>query len=77
MLSELEKAELLFPDFPTDAVHAAAIVNEEAGELQRAALQYYYQDAGELPMILEAMQTGAMAIRFLINVDKLKKRNQK
>jgi len=40
---ELEAAERKFPKFPRDAIHAAAIVAEESGELVQAALQYTYE----------------------------------
>jgi len=52
--------------FPDDVVHAAAIVSEESGELVRAANNTYYDDTPEhrLNLLEEAVQTGAMAIRF-------------
>lgn len=70
-LDELERAETKFPLWPTDPVHAAAIVQEELGELQRAVLQGCYQRE-ELKIIdddirKEAIQTAAMALRFLAN----------
>ena len=39
---ELDRAEMLFPVFPADPVHAAAIIAEEAGELVRACNQVTY-----------------------------------
>lgn len=62
---ELKKAEEKFPWWPTDPVHAAAIVAEEAGELVKAALQYIHEAGDPNEMFIEAAQTGAMAIRFL------------
>ncbi|MBF8103806.1 hypothetical protein I1A46_01530 [Serratia liquefaciens] len=65
---ELAAAEKKHPSWPTDTVHATAILNEEAGELTQAAIDYHY-DNGSLEQIRrEAAQVGAMAIRVLINL---------
>lgn len=65
---ELKKAMERYPEWPkVDFVHSAAIVNEESGELIRAALQYRYEAGPSMNMEKEAIQTGAMAIRFLLN----------
>jgi len=71
---ELEEAERKFPSFPTDPVHAAAIVVEEAGELQQAALQFTYEGGGWAELHNEAVQVGAMALRFLCHIDSMKSR---
>lgn len=39
---ELEKAEKKHPGWPEDLVYASAILNEEAGELTQAALDYSF-----------------------------------
>lgn len=65
MLQELERAEKKHPSWPSDMIHAAAIVGEESGELIRAALQYKYEDGDLHPVTVEAKQTGTMAIRLL------------
>ena len=62
---EVEKAERKFPWWPDDPIHAAAIVVEEAGELQQAALQFCYEDGTLEKMEKEALHTAAMAHRFL------------
>lgn len=69
ILDELKRAEKKFPYWPDDKIHAAAIVNEESGELIRAALQHKYEggEFGELKK--EAIQCAAMCVRFLKNVD--------
>jgi hypothetical protein len=67
-LEELAKAEYLHPKWPKDEIHAAAIVGEEAGELIRASLQNTYGGGKVSAMRKEAIQTGAMAIRFLKNL---------
>ena len=70
ILAELERAEAKFPKWPTDWIHAAAIVAEEAGELTRASLKLTYEDRtlSFHDLETEAIQTAAMAIRFLKNV---------
>jgi hypothetical protein len=75
VLSELARAQAKFPTWPIDPVHAAAIVAEESGELQRAALRYTYESATLEEMVAEARQVGAMAIRFIMNADTLRKRS--
>ena len=65
---EYRHAKKLHPNWPRDIVHAAAIVNEEAGELIRAAVQNYYGDEATQPeVITEAVQTAAMAMRLAVN----------
>lgn len=63
---ELVRARDLHPSWPEDSIHQAAIVQEEAGELIRAALQHEFDDAPKKPMETEAIQTAAMALRFLL-----------
>jgi hypothetical protein len=72
VLQELDRASELHPHWPADAIHAAAIVAEEAGELVQAANDWTYENGLlKSPMRIEAIQTGAMALRFLINLDRL------
>lgn len=66
---ELTRAERKFPGWPTDIVHAAAVLQEEAGELGQAALQITYDGADITRARCEAVQVGAMALRFLLNLD--------
>ena len=69
IFTELAKAEKKFPGWPDDPVHGAGILVEEAGELMKATLDYYYaRHEGIDQMEKEAAQTGAMAIRFLIGI---------
>jgi len=68
IIMELERAEKKHPAWPKDVVHAAAIVNEEAGELIRAALQYQYEDGESKELVKEAIHTAATCIRFLKNL---------
>lgn len=62
---ELKKAEKKHPAWPSDAVHAAAILGEEAGELIKAAIDYHYHGGSLENVRIEAAQVGAMAIRVL------------
>ncbi|HAR34681.1 MAG TPA: hypothetical protein DCR95_11540 [Desulfobacter sp.] len=68
ILTEYKRAKKLHPVWPTDPIHAAAVVSEEAGELVRAANRFWYEGASEDEMVDEAVQVGAMAIRFLIGI---------
>jgi len=69
IFKELRYAEKKFPGWPTDVVHAAAIVAEEAGELVQAALDWnYHREEWTTKMEKEAAQTAAMAMRFLFGI---------
>lgn len=70
ILEEVKRASRKFPEWPTDPIHAAAVVGEEAGELTQAALQFTYENGNDLAMLQEAIQTGAMAVRFLMSLEK-------
>ena len=75
IFTEVSRAEALYPIWPApeqrgDHVWAAAIVGEESGELQKAALNWQAHQRGSVEdMRDEAVQVGAMAIRFLLNLD--------
>lgn len=69
---EIQRASKKFPAWPRDAVHAAAIIAEEMGELQQAALDYTYRRIGTKErMFKEAVQLTAMGLRFLRNLERL------
>jgi hypothetical protein len=65
---ELNSAIEAHPSWPSDMIHKAAIVQEEAGELIKAAVQFQYEDGSISEIVKEARQTGAMALRFLLNL---------
>jgi hypothetical protein len=67
---EVERAKNKFSFWPNDIIHAAAIVNEESGELIRAALQFNYEGGNIEDAKKEAIQTAAMCVRFLENLNK-------
>ena len=71
VFDELYRARELHPAWPRDAIHAAAIVAEESGELIRAAINREYgrgldRAACDSEMRKEAIHTAATAIRFLV-----------
>lgn len=70
VLLEVERASRKFPTWPTDPLHAVAIVGEEAGELTKAVVQAVYEPhkSGLVDVRAEAVQTAAMAIRFLLSL---------
>lgn len=70
--AEVSKATTKFPTWPTRVIDAGNVVSEEAGELAKACLQATYEKHKETPegVRMEAVQTGAMAIRFLMSMDR-------
>jgi hypothetical protein len=65
---ELDRAEKIHPDWPNDIVYQVAIVSEESGELLKAVLDFKSNKAPSDDIIKEAIQTGAMILRFLKNI---------
>ncbi|HEX4918029.1 MAG TPA: hypothetical protein VFV43_09055, partial [Limnobacter sp.] len=74
VLAEVAKATAKFPTWPTDPLHAVAVLGEEFGELTKAVLQHTYEPHKSTAedVRTEAVQTAAMAIRFLMSLDKYK-----
>ena len=71
VLTELRAAEKKHPGWPTDMVHAAAILVEEAGELIKEALDHSFGvDGAKERAVKEAAQTAAMGFQFLLGMDK-------
>ena len=68
---EVERAALKFPTWPTDPLHAVAVLGEEFGELTKAVLQHTYEPhkATLEDVHAEAVQTAAMAVRFLMSLE--------
>jgi hypothetical protein len=67
VLQEFLRARQKHPDWPTDPIHAVNIITEEVGELAMAANDFYWQGRGG--MADEAIQSGAMSIRFLLHLN--------
>ena len=72
VLAEAARATRKFPTWPSDPLHAVAVLGEEFGELTKAVLQLTYEphktSASEVRT--EAVQTAAMALRFLASLDR-------
>ncbi len=64
---EYIRAKAKHPQWPSDIIHAAAIVAEESGELIRAALQEQYEETSSESTYTEAIQTAAMGLRFYLH----------
>jgi len=71
VLAEVERATAHFPTWPADPFQALAILGEEFGELTKAVLQTTYEPhkVGPGELRTEAIQTAAMALRFLTHLD--------
>ena len=71
VMNEVRRATQKFPTWPTDPFHAVAVLGEEFGELTKAVLQHTYEPhKATLDDVRdEAIQTAAMAIRFLMSLD--------
>jgi NTP pyrophosphatase (non-canonical NTP hydrolase) len=69
--AEMSRAVAKFPTWPTDPLHALAVLGEEFGELTQAVLQQAYEPHKQAPDAVrkEAIQTAAMALRFVKSLD--------
>jgi hypothetical protein len=67
ILREVLRAEKLHPKWPSDPVHAAAILAEESGEVVKAVNDVVTKDAYSHIAYAEAIQCAAMCVRFLKN----------
>ena len=72
ILAELERAMRKFPTWPTDPLHALAVLGEEFGELTKDVLQLTYEPhrTSRENVRTEAVQTAAMALRFAASLDR-------
>lgn len=68
---EVERATRKFPTWPTDPLHALAVLGEEFGELTKETLQLTYEPHKSTveDFRKEAVQTAAMAMRFVMSLD--------
>jgi hypothetical protein len=68
MIAEVRKARTKFPGWPGNSVMACGIVAEEMGELTQAVNELYWAqgESGLSDVHKEAIHTGAMLIRFLL-----------
>ena len=67
VMDEIRRAAAKFPTWPTDPLHALAVLGEEFGELTQAVMQAVYEPhkSGPDQLRTEAIQCAAMAIRFI------------
>lgn len=72
VFDELSRAIAKFPTWPTDPLHALAVLGEEFGELTKATLQATYEPhkSSLADVREEAIQTAAMALRFVESIDR-------
>lgn len=68
IVMELDRATIKHPNWPDDVIYQAAIVQEECGELMRAAVQLQLENGSEDAVKKEAIQTAAMCLRLLRNL---------
>lgn len=71
VIKEASRAMSKFPTWPTDPIHALAVLGEEFGELTKEVVQLAYEPhKSSLESVrTEAIHTAAMAIRFLKSID--------
>lgn len=72
VLAEVERATHKFPTWPTDPLHALAVLGEEFGELTKDMLQLTYEPhkTSSEKVRTEALQTAAMALRLLMSLER-------
>lgn len=65
---EMMAAKKKHPDWPKEIIDGTAIITEEVGEVVKAALQHKYEGGRYFDIHREAIQAGAMVVRFLYNL---------
>ncbi len=63
--AELNRAKKLHPNYPDDDFIRVAIINEEAGEITKAVLHFYYENGTAADIRKELIQTAAMCMRMI------------
>ena len=66
--TELEKAKKKHPNWPTDIFQQLAIMQEEAGEVSKAVLDYHFEKKSIADVREELLQTAAMCVRMFENL---------
>lgn len=67
--AELKRAIKKHPNFPKGIFKQLAIMNEEAGEVTKAVLHYKYEGGSIEDVKDELIQTAAMCMRMLNNIE--------
>jgi len=72
IITEVECATEKFPTWPTDPLHALAVLGEKYGELTKAMLQLIYEPHKTThdEVRMEASQTAAMSLRLAMSLDR-------
>ena len=70
--AEVARATVKFPTWPTDPLHALAVLGEEYGELNKAMLQLTYEPhkTSLEEVRTKAIQTAAMALRLAMSLER-------
>ena len=66
---ELQRAEIKHPNWPEDLFIQLAIMNEEAGEVNKAVLHYKFEKGSIEDVREELIQTAAMCMRMLNSLE--------
>ncbi len=73
-VAEVRRAVRIHPTWPTDPMHAIAVVNEEVGEVTKAILEHTYERHKGVTaddVRTEAIECAAMAsVRFVASLDR-------
>jgi NTP pyrophosphatase (non-canonical NTP hydrolase) len=69
--AELKRARRTHPEDYKDIIHQVAVMAEESGEAVRATLNYRYERASLSAIKEELLQTAAMCVRMLENIEDL------
>lgn len=72
LAEEIANAINKFPTWPTDPLHALAVLGDEFGELTKAMLQLTYEPhkSSVEKVRTEALQTVAVALRLFRSLDR-------
>lgn len=65
--NEIQRAEKLHGELPDYLMDQVAILNEESGEVTKAALDHVYSQKPIDDVYTEAIHTAAVAVRILLN----------
>lgn len=68
VLQELDRAHLKHPTWPHNLFHRMAILTEEIGELNQAAVQHVDDGAPQDRIRKEAIQVATVAIRLIMSL---------
>lgn len=70
VIEELKRAEKIHPEWPTDIIYQASILQEETGEAVREANNYQIEgeEGAKAAFEKEVIQTAAMCLRILKNL---------